>query len=211
MVTNPVTIALNEIVVGISAQDILYELRREECVSGIESSNMLARLSRDLIEQRHFFPLYPPTARENLPKPTSETALLENEEEAHQPKPLATGAMLDTSYLALADFQHVRPDILITPSALPPFAKVVESVVVINPGTISKKRGAGTFAQLVAGVREVGADERRITGGVKEGGGGGDDEAKEEEEEEEETVVVGAKKLVSHLVFERARVDVVRI
>lgn len=73
MVTNPVTIALNEIVIGISAQDILYELRREECLSSsnVAEPNMLARLSRDLLEQRHFFPLYPPTARENLPKPSS--------------------------------------------------------------------------------------------------------------------------------------------
>ncbi|EOO02267.1 putative dna polymerase subunit alpha b protein [Phaeoacremonium minimum UCRPA7] len=32
--------------------------------------------------------------------------------------------------------------------ALPPFAKVVESVLVINPGYLSKRRGAGTYARM---------------------------------------------------------------
>jgi DNA polymerase alpha subunit B len=196
MVTNPVTIALNETVIAISAQDVLYELRREECIAGVqpaESRDMLARLSRDLIEQRHFFPLFPPTNKDNLPKPTA-SALdgdgdVNADADADATSVRATGAMLDTSYLALAEFQHVRPDILITPSALPPFAKVVESVVVINPGTVSKKRGAGTFARMTVARRDVTGDERGL---------------------EAEAGQDGAK-LVPHLIFERARVDVVRI
>jgi len=199
MVTNPVTIALNETVIALCAQDVLYELRREECTSGVmeaEKRDMLARLSRDLIEQRHFFPLYPPTSIANLPKP-GENAMdtIENNhntEATGQQTARPTGAMIDTAYLALAEFQHVRPDILITPSALPPFAKVVESVVVVNPGTISKKRGTGTFVQMVLAPREVGKEER-----------GAEFEGDEDDS--------GAGKLVPHLVFERARVDVVRI
>lgn len=191
MVTNPVTIALNEVVVGISAQDVLYELRREECTSGVlpgEKQDMLARLSRDILEQRHFFPLYPPTSRDNLAKPTANA--LDEDNDGVKQSARATGAMIDTSYLALAEFQHVRPDVLITPSALPPFVKVVESVVVVNPGTISKKKGAGTFVQMVLGARAV-SEEERVDG-------------------EGEGEHVGGM-LVGHEVFGRARVDVVRI
>jgi len=206
MVTNPVTIALNEVVVAITAQDVLYELRREECTAGqltlpVAERDMLARLSRQLVEQRHFFPLFPPTGRANLQKP-SENALdvdVDTATDASTTTALATGAMLDTSYLALAEFSHVRPDILITPSALPPFAKVVESVVVVNPGTLSKKRGAGTFVQMVLGGRTV-TDEERVV-------------SKEDVvmDEEQRGKAQGQAKLVPHLVFERARVDVVRI
>ena len=113
MVSNPVTISLNEIVVGISAQDVLYELRREEVVVGRpKESSMLARLPKHLIQQRHFFPLFPPVDRTMLPKTGTEDGV-------------ATGMPLDVSYLKLGEWLDVRPDMLITPSALPPFAKVI--------------------------------------------------------------------------------------
>jgi len=181
VVTNPVTLSLNEFVVAISSQDILYELRREECVGGAlpaESQNVLARMSRHVIEQRHFFPLFPSTSRDRYPAPAPFGAT-DGDGKTEQPR--ATGATLDISYLALAEWQHVRPDILITPSTLAPFAKVVESVVVVNPGTLSKRRGPGTFARLTVKAAEVSGEEC------------------------EEGYVVG------HKIFERVRVDVVRI
>ena len=114
VVTNPVTISLNEIVVSISAHDVLYDLRREELTVGKpKENNLLARLPRHLIQQRHFYPIFPPTDRTTLAKPTW------RDEEA-----VATGMPLDVSYLKLGDWLNVRPDLLITPSALSPFAKV---------------------------------------------------------------------------------------
>lgn len=112
MVSNPVTVSINEVVVAISAQDILYELRREEVVVGKpKESNMLARLPRHLIQQRHFFPLYPPVDRTLLPKTGTEEGI-------------ATGTPIDVSYLKLGEWLEARPDMLIQPSALPQFAKV---------------------------------------------------------------------------------------
>jgi len=111
VVTNPVTISLNEIVVGISAQDVLYDLRREEVIVGKPKENsLLARLPRHLIQQRHFFPLFPPTDRTALPKPGTKDGV-------------AIGMPLDVSYLKLGEWLNVTPDMLITPSALSPFAK----------------------------------------------------------------------------------------
>ncbi|KAH8201781.1 hypothetical protein TruAng_004045 [Truncatella angustata] len=134
---NPMALSLNETVLGISSQDPLWELRHEELVGGPRPSDpqILSRLPRYLIEQRHYFPLYPPVDRAKLPKTGTADGI-------------ATGAMLDTSYLRLGDMVNVRPDVLVVPSALPPFAKVVESVLVINPGYLSKRRGAGTYARM---------------------------------------------------------------
>jgi DNA polymerase alpha subunit B len=169
MVSNPVTVSLNEIMIGISSQDILDELRREECASGkLSEPNILARLPRHLIEQRHFFPLFPPAARENLPKNGTESGL-------------ATGAMLDASYLKLGEWFNANPDILITPSSLPPFVKVVQSVLVINPGTLSKRKGPGTFAQLTVYPAKMSDDEQ------------------------------ASGTLVGHKIYERGRVDITRI
>ena len=52
--------------------------------------------------------------------------------------------------------------------------------MVINPGSLSKKKAAGTYAKMALGERKLSEEEREM-------------------------------KNVSHDVFERARVDVVRI
>lgn len=112
MVSNPVTLSFNESVIGMCSHDVLYELRREEVLHGKPSEgNLLTRLSKYLIEQRHFSPIFPPCSRENLPKPGTESGL-------------ATGAMLDVSYSKLGEWWNVRPDVLIVSSMLPPFVKV---------------------------------------------------------------------------------------
>jgi DNA polymerase alpha subunit B len=112
LVPNPVTVFLNELLVGLSSQDILSQLRQEEIFgSRPRTPNLLDRLPRYLVEQRHFFPLFPPVGRDRLPKPGV-------------PDTLATGATLDTSYLKLGEWLKAKPDVLVTPSALPVFAKV---------------------------------------------------------------------------------------
>lgn len=60
-------------------------------------------------------------------------------------------------------------------------AQVIEAVTCINPGTLSKKRGAGHYAALCIEPRSLTTEER-----------------------EEESAV-------AHNVFERARVDITRI
>ncbi|KAH7318474.1 DNA polymerase alpha subunit B N-terminal-domain-containing protein [Stachybotrys elegans] len=165
IVSNPISLSVNEMVLGISSQDILYELRSDEVVKGAVG-DMMDRLSRYLVEQRHYYPLFPPTDRTRLPKTGTEEGI-------------ATGAMLDVSYLKLGEMVDVRPDVMVVPSLLPPFAKVVESVLVINPGLLAKRRGAGTFARMT--LYPPSADN-------------GDENG-----------------MVSHGVFKRARVEVVRI
>ncbi|KAI1864207.1 hypothetical protein JX265_008578 [Neoarthrinium moseri] len=167
IIGNPMTLSLNETVLGVSSQDPLWDLRHEELVGGRPADpQLLARLPRYLIEQRHYFPVFPPADRTKLPRTGTADGL-------------ATGAMLDTSYLRLGDMVNVRPDVMVVPSALPPFAKVVESVLVINPGYLSKRRGAGTYARMVL-----------YPPTLHEAGSSG---------------------MISHRVFERARVEITRI
>lgn len=128
IVTNPVTVSINEIVVGINSLDILDMLRREECVSDkAKMTNAMARWGANIISQRSFCPVFPPTAREAYPKIDADrdgSVVAEGEEDLEKVDILPIGAPLDTSFLKLAEWLNVRPDILITPSALTPFAKV---------------------------------------------------------------------------------------
>ena len=106
------SLALNEINIGVSSQDILSELRTAEVIGGTPKDAVLFhRLSKYIIEQRNFFPLFPPVDRESLPKTGTMSGV-------------PTGAMIDTSYLKLGEMINVKPDILIVPSALTPFARV---------------------------------------------------------------------------------------
>ncbi|EEY21402.1 DNA polymerase subunit alpha B [Verticillium alfalfae VaMs.102] len=166
IISNPMTLSVNETVMGLSSQDALWELRHEEVVVGKPKDTvLLSRLCRYLLEQRHYFPLFPPADRSKLPKTGTEEGL-------------PPGAMLDVSYLKLGEMVNVRPDLLLVPSFLPPFAKVVESVLVINPGVLSKRRGAGTYARMT----------------LYPPSGRGDGET-----------------MVSHQVFDRARVEITKI
>ncbi|KAF2398644.1 DNA polymerase subunit alpha B [Trichodelitschia bisporula] len=176
IVTNPVTLSLNEFVAGISSQDVLDQLRACEIAGGkARQENVLARLCRQVVEQRHFFPVYPPLDRQ--PPGGNE----DDGDRAGEVKFAPLGAMLDVSYLKLGEWLNVRPDVLITPSVLPPFAKVIESVLAINPGTLSKKRGPGTYARMTVLPPKITDSDR----------------------EKDE--------LVAHRMFARSRVDIIRI
>lgn len=72
----------------------------------------------------------------------------------------------------------VAPDVMILPSQLGAFAKVVKGVVAFNPGQISKRGAAGTWVRMSIGSPAVGDGELGKVG---------------------------------HRVYERARVEIVRI
>lgn len=124
-VANPMTLFINEMVVGISSQDVLSELRRGNVYQAgkgqSHDNDFLARLSSHVIGQSHFFPVYPPQDREDLSRPAG---IVDEVPAAHEEPRLAMGANLDLTYLKLGEFWLVRPDVLILPSVLSPFAKV---------------------------------------------------------------------------------------
>lgn len=157
---NPSFFSLNEIVFAISTPDVLFHLSREEVRLNPRESNPFARLSRAVLAQQNFYPLFPPPSKESLPRGSA-------------------GVNLDVPNLRLADFVGATPDVLVLPSMLAPSTKVVDGVVAINPGNLSKRAGAGSFAALTIGAP-----------GKVEG---------------------GAEEVFGHKVYERARVEVLRI
>ncbi|KAK5687375.1 DNA-directed DNA polymerase alpha subunit pol12 [Elasticomyces elasticus] len=147
IVTNPIVVSVNEIVFAVSTLDVLGELRAGDVHRGVSGGgkgfgdgDMLGRLAGEVVEQRHFFPVFPPQDRR------------EGE--------VDVGVGLDVAYLKLGEWVNVRPDVLVLPSVLNPFVKVIEGITTINPGTLSKKRGAGTFVAMNVLPRGVSDGER---------------------------------------------------
>ncbi|KAI5840173.1 DNA polymerase alpha subunit B N-terminal-domain-containing protein [Morchella snyderi] len=151
---NPATFSLNEVVFAVSTPDILLHLSSAECRHNPAEPHPIARLSRSLMAQRNYYPLFPP----------------------------AQGVNMDVPYCRLAEFASASPDVLVLPSVLAPTVKVVEGVVVLNAGAASRRRAAGNWVRLWVGPRAGGGGEGEGEGGVR-----------------------------GHRVFERARVEVVRI
>ncbi len=62
--------------------------------------------------------------------------------------PSATGANLDYSMLDQLEFSFT-PDVIVSPSALAPFARAIDSdSVCLNPGSVCRKAARGTAALL---------------------------------------------------------------
>ncbi|KAK5746605.1 DNA-directed DNA polymerase alpha subunit pol12 [Elasticomyces elasticus] len=184
IVTNPIVVSVNEIVFAVSTLDVLGELRAGDVHQSSKGGkfggeDMLGRLAAEVVGQRHFFPVFPPQGREDIPKTTGVDGVEDSGAEREGRFPVGVG--LDVAYLKLGEWVNVRPDVLVLPSVLNPFVKVIEGITTINPGTLSKKRGAGTFVAM-------NVLPRRVTDGEREQG-----------------------EAVGHEVFGRGRVDVIRI
>lgn len=64
------------------------------------------------------------------------------------PEAHAAEVNLDVTHERLLRIEGAAPDILILPSKLQHFVKVVDSTVIINPAHLSKAKSAGTLANL---------------------------------------------------------------
>lgn len=166
LLPNPALFSLDEVSYGISTNDILKHLTMSEISRNPTEKNGLARQSSHILHQRRFYPLFP--------GPTSE---------------MGSTANLDMGFAGLTEFGNALPDILISPSEMTTIVKVVEGVIVINPGGLSKRAGAGSYAKLYIEPKSSGES---LVDGV---------DAKMED--------VDALEL--HEVWKRARVDIVRI
>lgn len=155
LLPNPALFSLDEVSYGVSSLDILKHLTTSEISRQPVEKNALARQSSHVLQQRRFYPLYP----------------------GHP------GSNLDIGFAGLTEFGARLPDIFITPSEMTTFIKVVDGVIVINPGNLSKKVSAGSFARIYIRERS------------------GPTEVKEEEQDG----------LILNKVWERVKIDIVKI
>jgi len=136
MVSDPCVVDVEGLTLGITSTDILFHLGKEEISFPPRSGDRLRRLAGHLLQQRSFYPLYPPNEEVNL-----DMEQLENI------------AGIDT-----------RPDIMILPSDLLHFFKDIEGTLAMNPQRLSRGEGGGVFARLkVTPPTEKDSDSKKFS------------------------------------------------
>lgn len=122
LMPNPCVFGINEVVVGVTSNDVLANMSMSE-INFQAEGNRLARLAGHLLLQQSFSPQFP--------------------------SPDKTSLQLD--YRQSRHWQlKVTPDILIIPSKLACLCKdVMDNTLVINPGKLTKGVHGGTFAEVV--------------------------------------------------------------
>ncbi|CAL1713336.1 unnamed protein product [Somion occarium] len=131
LLPNPCRFAVNDVSFAVTSVDVLFHLRKEEFVKratevesiGPEGEEIavdpMANLCRHILQKRSFYPLFP------------------------TPTDLAHEVNLDITH---SDFLKIpeQPDVLIMPSRLRQFTKVIEGTVAANPSFATK----GTYLSL---------------------------------------------------------------
>lgn len=137
--TNPSTFQLNEIYFGCSNVDIFKDMK--EVIKGGNTSmrNRFDRIAEHILQQRRFYPVFPGGVRK-ITIPSKDKKVYRH----------ISGADLEVAYLGLTEFVgNTAPDVVIIPSEMNPFARIIKNVLFINPGRFVKARGAkGTYAQI---------------------------------------------------------------
>lgn len=96
---NPAWLRVNEVTIGVSSTDTLFDLSGEEVSAGGQGTNRLARLAGHLLQQQSFYPLFPP--------------------------PAGSAAQLDMRHAQRWGMPST-PDVLLVPSRLAQFAREVQ-------------------------------------------------------------------------------------
>ncbi|EPQ54753.1 DNA polymerase alpha, subunit B [Gloeophyllum trabeum ATCC 11539] len=127
---NPARFSLNGITFGASTVDVLFHLRKEEYFKRSltpvdQPQDAMSSLCRHVLQQHSFYPIFP------------------------APHELAHDVNLDVSHSAGLALdaecaEAAAPDVLILPSRLKHFSKVVEDTVAINPTFLTK----GIYAEM---------------------------------------------------------------
>ncbi|CAE6464407.1 unnamed protein product [Rhizoctonia solani] len=133
LVPNPSTFSANGFRIGVTSIDVLFHIRKDEFFkhapevsdeSGGQPADAMTMLCRQILEQQSFYPLFP------------------------VPKEVQEDVNLSVTHSNLLRMDGFAPDLLVLPSRLKEFHKIVDSTTVVNPALTAKFNSAGTAVCL---------------------------------------------------------------
>ncbi|KAG0655417.1 DNA-directed DNA polymerase alpha subunit pol12 [Maudiozyma exigua] len=180
--TNPSTFQLNETNIGTSNVDIFKDMKEITKGGVTMSDNRFDRVTEHILQQRRYYPQFPGSITKMTIQDQNNTDLKNKKSNIYKH---ISGADLEVAYMGLSEFvSNISPDIIIIPSDLAPFARVVKNVVIINPGKFVRPNGSnGTYAQISITSPDVNDGSL--------------------------TEIPGDEKLYLHNIWKRSRVDIV--
>lgn len=195
---NPSSFSVNEVLIGNSNLDVFKDLKDVYKGNTLNPnsqvlSNRFERITNHIFEQRRYYPVFPGSIRRTggtKEDNEAKSALFDGLMGEDLAETTVGGAALEMPYMGLTELGDSLPDILVAPSELKYFAKVIKGVVVINPGYFIKgnkdpAKEDGTYAVVSIKAPDV----------------AGDDNVEQAENNPD---------LYFHNVYKRARVDILR-
>lgn len=168
---NPSSFSVNEVLFGNSNLDIFKDLKDVYKGNSLNPnsqvlSNRFERISNHIFEQRRYYPVFPGSIRRtggNSEGNGAKNALFDGLMGEELAETTVGGSALEMPYMGLTELGDSLPDILVAPSELKYFAKVIKGVVVINPGYFIKgnkdpNKEDGTYAVVSIRAPEVGEE-----------------------------------------------------
>ncbi|CAB9500782.1 polymerase alpha subunit B [Seminavis robusta] len=135
-VSNPCTLQLNEVIIGVTGTDAIFHMSADETNANLVPGSRLARIGQHMLQQRSYYPLFP----------------------------AFPGANLDLKRMKQWSMP-CQPDLLIVPSKLTSFARpVLGDTVLVNPGHLTKNTTGGTYG--VMEIHPMKREELETAGGV---------------------------------------------
>lgn len=137
---NPACFSVNEIAFGASNADVFKDLKdvvKTAPNNGTVVVNRFERIADHVFLQRRFYPLFPGSLRRSGLSGGDHSRLVALYDGSIAEDLADTdigGASLEVPYMGLAEIGDSLPDVLVVPSELKYFAKVIRGVTVINPG-----------------------------------------------------------------------------
>ncbi|CUA68780.1 DNA polymerase alpha subunit B [Schizosaccharomyces pombe 972h-] [Rhizoctonia solani] len=129
LVPNPSTFLVNGFRIGVTSIDVLFHIRKNEFFkdapevsdeSSTQPADAMTMLCRQILEQQSFYPLFP------------------------VPKEVQEDVNLSVTHSNLLKMDGFAPDLLVLPSRLKEFQKVVDSTTIVNPALAAKPNSPGT-------------------------------------------------------------------
>ncbi|GAA5891975.1 hypothetical protein JCM5296_004649 [Sporobolomyces johnsonii] len=180
---NPFMFSINEVVFGVTSVDVLWSLKSQEFFRKCPDAEPATAGSDD------------PLAKDVMAR-TCRHLLRQRSFYPVFPSPPST-KMLDALNLDITHYDLVKmgssgPDIVIAPSVQKHFSRIVDSTIVLNPSFLTKGSKAGTFARLTIHPMDKDHLNELATNGMADTGGEADEP-------------------VEHRVWERCRVDIIKV
>lgn len=132
---NPSAFSINEVIFGTSNLDVFKDLKEIYKSNGESlqlSSNRFERIANHIFDQRRYYPIFPGSVKSTT-DPSAST-LYDGMMAEELGETDIGGSCLEVPYMALSELGESLPDVMIIPSELKYFAKVIRGVIVINPG-----------------------------------------------------------------------------
>ncbi|KAG7195320.1 DNA-directed DNA polymerase alpha subunit pol12 [Scheffersomyces spartinae] len=135
---NPSSFSINDVLIANSNLDIFKDIKEVFSPGDNVSSDRFLRVTKHILQQRRYYPLFPGSKNNSRFVQHKDSTLFDGALATDLVDIQPGGSNLEVPYLPLTEVGEIAPDIMVIPSELKYFARIVDGVVTVNPGSYIK-------------------------------------------------------------------------